>query len=75
MDTSLNTNRNGLCEHEEKLIDRIFYITEVLRTYMESDSLSRDSILNSIFFLQLLGQYDNHKLQSNIQPLTLSTKP
>jgi hypothetical protein len=74
MDTPLNTN-HGLSEKDEKLIDRLFYITEVLRTYMEPDSLARDSILNSIFFLQLLGQYNSPKLQPNISPLTLSQKP
>lgn len=75
INTPLNTTSNGLCLKEEQLIDRDFYVTEVIRTYMEPDSLARDSILNSIFFLQLLGHYNVPKLQPKITPLTLSQKP
>jgi hypothetical protein len=51
-----------------------YYVAEVTKHFQNVDSLARDHIFNSMYFLQLLEKYNFPQNQPPIQPLNLQQK-
>ena len=51
-----------------------YYTTEIVKHHHNHDSMARDHILNSLYFLQLLYKYNNPLNQPEILPLNLIQK-
>jgi hypothetical protein len=53
----------------------VYYVAEAIRDYLKKDSLIRDHIFNSIFFLELLTQYNNTSDYAEDKPIYLPQDP
>ena len=53
----------------------VYYVAEAVRDYLKKDSLIRDHIFNSIFFLELLAQYNNTAAYAEDKPIYLPQNP
>lgn len=52
-----------------------YYVAEVVKHFRNMDSLARDHIFNSLYFLQLLAGYSLPQNLPEIYPLSLKQKP
>lgn len=52
-----------------------YYIAEVAKHFRNMDSLARDHIFNSLYFLQLLAAYSSPQNLPEVYPLSLKQKP
>ena len=53
----------------------VYYVAEAIKDYLKKDSLIRDHIFNSIFFLELLAQYNNTPDYAEDKPIYLPQSP
>jgi hypothetical protein len=51
-----------------------YYVSEVVKHFKNMDSLARDHIFNSLYFLQLLAAYSKPQYLPEIYPLSLKQK-
>jgi hypothetical protein len=52
-----------------------YYVVEVVKHYRNMDSLARDHIFNSLYFLQLLASYSKPQSLPEVYPLSLKQPP
>ncbi len=52
-----------------------YYISEVIKGYLNKESLVRDHLFNSLYFLELLVKYNNTSDYAADKPIVLPQKP
>lgn len=52
-----------------------YYVAEAIKNYMDRDSAVRDHLFNSLYFLELLVDYDNTSKYAEDKPINLPQHP